>query len=326
MEALFPYLLPYLILTQWFIRLTPEKDNSLSRFKLYFKTYGISALGGFPTGAATIAYLKRTNQISKSEANGLLSICHSPSPLFVLGFVGHDLLNNTRFSWQYLILYHTVSLFILVIVLFLSSIQSSPGNQIIQPSKNENPFISSIKDSIPTVLVVGSTIIFFTTIYTVVMYTIHTIFPNIHKNLLLLTAASLEMTNGLQISQKIFSNEPHLLPLLMATFLSSQSLSIHMQVAVIAKSENISLKPYILLRIFYHVLLFLFYILYYFYKLKRYKENSAEFMSAEFKCFADISLSMLLPLHKAQALSHFPHIGQLLSQCWNLRRNIDFSS
>ncbi|MED3660298.1 hypothetical protein NST62_03365 [Ureibacillus sp. FSL K6-8385] len=251
LEALFPYLLPYLILTQWFIRLTPEKDNSLSRFKLYIKTYGISALGGFPTGAATVAYLKRTNQISKSEANGLLSICHSPSPLFVLGFVGHDLLNNTRFSWQYLILYHTVSLFILVMYYFYH--RSNPRQEIKSYNlrKNENPFISSIKDSIPTVLVVGSTIIFFTTIYTVVIYTIQTIFPNIHKNLLLLTAASLEMTNGLQISQKIFSNEPALLPLLMATFLSSQSLSIHMQVAVIAKSESISLKPYILLRIFF---------------------------------------------------------------------------
>lgn len=251
MEALFPYLLPYLILTQWFIRLTPEKGNSLSRFKLYFKTYGISALGGFPTGAATISYLKRTNQISKREANGLLSICHSPSPLFVLGFVGHDLLNDTRFSWQYLILYHAVSIVILIIYYFYHRSNPSPVDvKIDNPKRDENPFISSVKDSIPTVLVVGSTIIFFTTIYTVVMYTIQSVFPDIHKNLLLLTAATLEMTNGLQISHMFYGNETTLLLVLMATFLSSQSLSIHMQVAVIAKSEKISLKPYFLLRIF----------------------------------------------------------------------------
>lgn len=250
LEALFPYLLPYLILTQWFIRLTPEKANSLSRLKLYLKTYGISALGGFPTGAATIAYLKRTRQISKQEANGLLSICHSPSPLFVLGFVGHDLLHNTRFSWQYLILYHTVSIIILLVYYFYNRSNPHQMVQLDNPKRNENPFISSIKDSIPTVLVVGSTIIFFTTIYTVVMYTIQTIVPNVHKYLLLLTAASLEMTNGLQISHNLFESEPILLPLLLAIFLSTQSLSIHMQVAVIAKSENISLKPYLLLRIF----------------------------------------------------------------------------
>lgn len=259
LEALFPYLLPYLILTQWFIRLTPEKENSLSRLKVYLKTYVISALGGFPTGAATIAYLKRTNQISKKEANGLLSICHSPSPLFVLGFVGHDLLNNTRFSWKFLILYHTVSF--LMLVLYYFSHRSTPRQEIKLDNlrRHENPFISSIKDSIPTVLVVGSTIIFFTTIYTVVIYTIQTIFPTIHKNLLLLTAASLEMTNGLQIAQTLFSNEPILLPLLMTTFLSSQSLSIHMQVAVIAKSENLSLKPYILARIFFTIAIPLLY-------------------------------------------------------------------
>lgn len=259
MEALFPYLLPYLILTQWFIRLTPERENSFSRFKLYFKTYGISALGGFPTGAATIAYLKRTNQISKSEANILLSICHSPSPLFVLGFVGHDLLNNTHFSWQYLILYHTVSIIILTVYYFYSRSNPLPDTKIDNPIRNENPFISSVKDSIPTALVVGSTIIFFTTIYTVVMYTIKTIFPNIHKNILLLTAASLEMTNGLQISQVFFNHETTLLLVLMAAFLSSQSLSIHMQVAVIAKSEKISLKPYFLLRVLYTIFIPLLY-------------------------------------------------------------------
>jgi len=251
MEALFPYLLPYLILTQWFIRLTPNRDQT-SRLKLYFKTYGISALGGFPTGAATIAFLKKTNQISKREASGLLSICHSPSPLFVLGFVGHDLLSDTGFSWRFLILYHAVSVVMLMLFYFYHRSHALSLDVVTeQPKKHENPFVSSVKDSVPTVLVVGATIIFFTTIYTVVMHTIQSIIPNIHKNLLLFTAASLEMTNGLQISQVFFANETTLLLVLMATFLSSQSLSIHMQVAVIAKTENISLKPYFLLRLLF---------------------------------------------------------------------------
>lgn len=252
MEALFPYLLPYLILTQWFIRLTPNETHSSSRLKLYFKTYGISALGGFPTGAATIAFLKKTKQISKREANGLLSICHSPSPLFVLGFVGHDLLKDTSFSWKFLILYHSVSIVILILFYLYERRNSFPHDALFDTvKKHENPFVSSVKDSVPTVLIVGATIIFFTTIYTVVMHTIQSIIPTIHKNLLLITAASLEMTNGLQMSQIFFSSETTLLLILMATFLSSQSLSIHMQVAVIAKSENISLKPYILLRLLF---------------------------------------------------------------------------
>ncbi len=265
MEALFPYLLPYLILTQWFIRLTPNTSNSLSRFKLYFKTYGISALGGFPTGAATIVYLKKSKQISLREANILLSICHSPSPLFVLGFVGNDLLNDSHFSWQFLSLYHVVSILILTFAYyyFRQGSFDSVSNAGTQSSKQQNPFTSSIKDSIPTVLVVGSTIIFFTTIYTVVMHSVKSFIPDIHNNVMLLIAAMLEMTNGLQIGQQLFENQPSILLLLLATFLTSQSLSIHMQVAVIAKSEHLSLKPYILMRILYTIFIpILFYLIF----------------------------------------------------------------
>lgn len=258
MDALFPYLLPYLILTQWFIRLTPNKDNSSSKLKLYLKTYGISALGGFPTGAATIVYLKKSKQISLREANGLLSICHSPSPLFVIGFVGNDLLHDTRFSWQFLIIYHIVSIIILFIYYFnhrKDKIGTPVTPNIEHFDKQQNPFTSSIKDSIPTVLIVGSTIIFFTTIYTVVMHSMASFIPNIHNNLMLFIAAMLEMTNGLQIAQYLFSNQPTLLLVILTTFLTSQSLSIHMQVAVIAKSEQLSLKSYVLMRTLFTILI-----------------------------------------------------------------------
>ncbi|HWK24528.1 MAG TPA: hypothetical protein VNS08_15980 [Ureibacillus sp.] len=256
MEALFPYLLPYLILTQWFIRLTPNTSNSSSRFKLYFKTYGISALGGFPTGAATISYLKKSNQISLREANILLAICHSPSPLFVLGFVGNDLLNSTTFSWQFLILYHAVSILVLTGIFFYFRREDNGKSlNLVSATKLPNPFTSSVKDSVPTVLIVGATIIFFTTIYTVVMHSVKSFIPDIHNNVMLLIAAMLEMTNGLRIGQELFAHQPTILLVLLATFLSSQSLSIHMQVGVIAKSEHLSLKPYILMRLLYTFLI-----------------------------------------------------------------------
>jgi len=264
MEALFPYLLPYLILTQWFIRLTPNTSQSTSRFKLYFKTYGISALGGFPTGAATITYLKKSNQISLREANILLSICHSPSPLFVLGFVGNDLLNDTTFSWQFLILYHIVSVLVLVgIFYYFRREDKGKPLKIVSTENQPNPFTSSVKDSIPTVLVVGATIVFFTTIYTVVMHSVKSLVPDIHNNVMLLLAAMLEMTNGLRIGQELFAQNHTILLVILATFLTSQSLSIHMQVAVIAKGENLSLKPYFLMRILFTILIpVLFYLIF----------------------------------------------------------------
>lgn len=58
MDALFPYLLPYLILTQWLLRLTAPMRTKTKRASLYVQAYIISALGGYPTGATTIVYLK----------------------------------------------------------------------------------------------------------------------------------------------------------------------------------------------------------------------------------------------------------------------------
>lgn len=264
MEALFPYLLPYLILTQWFIRLTPNTSNSSSRLKLYLKTYGISSLGGFPTGAATISYLKKSKQVSLREANILLSICHSPSPLFVLGFVGNDLLNDTAFSWKFLILYHVVSLlFLFGAYRYFNREQKGQPINIEASAKTANPFTSSVKDSIPTVLIVASTIIFFTTIYTVFMHSVKSFFPDISNNTTLLIAGALEMTNGLRIGQELFADHPILLPVILTTFLTSQSLSIHMQVGVIAKTEQLSLRPYILMRMLFTLLIpVLFYLIF----------------------------------------------------------------
>jgi hypothetical protein len=229
-----------------------------------FKTYGISALGGFPTGAATISYLKKSNQISLREANILLSICHSPSPLFVLGYVGNDLLNDTTFSWQFLILYHAVSILVLIgIFLYFRREDNGEVIKTVPIAKQPNPFTSSVKDSIPTVLVVGSTLIFFTTIYTVVMHSVKSFVPDIHNNVMLLIAALLEMTNGLRIGQELFAQEPTLLFVILATFLTSQSFSIHMQVAVIAKGEHLSLKPYLLMRLLLTILIpVLFYLIF----------------------------------------------------------------
>lgn len=264
MEALFPYLLPYLILTQWFIRLTESKERASSKLQLYLKVYGISALGGFPTGAATIAFLKKSKQISSKEAIRLISICHSPSPLFVIGFVGQDLLKNTMFSWKFLILYHVISFSLLMAFYLLGQnhhLRHNKHHTVESAVKQVNPFASSIKDSIPTVLIVGATIIFFTTIYTVVMHSIATFFPTMNKNFALLIAASLEMTNGLQIAQQLFSNNMPLLFILCTFFLTTQSLSIHMQVAVIAKTEKISLKLYFLLRVILAIIMPIFYYL-----------------------------------------------------------------
>lgn len=249
MEALFPYLLPYLILTNWLIRLTAQ-PNSGSSFSLFLKTYCISAVGGFPTGAATIAHLTRRGELQKKQAAYLLGICHFPSPLFMFGFVGLDLFGSTTFSWQYLVLLHILSLAFLVIVYLRFPVT---GTTVYEHVKDTQPFTNSIKDSIPTILIVASTIIFFTTIYTVFLYSTEKVFQSLPQFFELLIAGMLEMTNGLFLVHQHLNGS--LLALITVLFLTTQSLSIHLQIFVIARGAGIAIRPYIWTRLLYSILM-----------------------------------------------------------------------
>ncbi|WP_157764746.1 hypothetical protein [Solibacillus sp. R5-41] len=249
MEALFPYLLPYLILTNWFIRLTAQPAKTASYF-LFFKTYLISAVGGFPTGAATIAHLSKQGQLTPKQAAYLLGICHSPSPLFVFGFVGHDLFQSTTIAWNYLLLVHAFSL----IILTLSYFYLPKANFTAQPFKKDTePFTNSIKDSVPTVLIVAATIVFFTTVYSVFLHSTDSLFKTLPEYFHLAVAGLLEMTNGLFLLHNVLTGNT----LLLATvaLLTTQSLSIHLQVIVIARSAKIAIRPYIWIRLLYSIVI-----------------------------------------------------------------------
>ena len=247
MEALFPYLLPYLILTNWLIRLTRKPSSNIS-FMTYLQTYSISAVGGYPTGAATITQLLKHGSLTQKQAAYLLGICHCPSPLFLFGYVGRDLLNSTTFSWQYLILLHGFSL-CLLLFFYLRSPKATPKVQTFE--KDPTPFTSSVRESAPTILIVATTIIFFTTIYSVFLHSTKNLFDRLPEYFHLIVAGLLEMTNGLfLLPQYLFGNT-----LLLATvfLLTTQSLSIHLQVIVIARTANISIRPYIWIRILYSI-------------------------------------------------------------------------
>ncbi|WP_413365314.1 hypothetical protein [Lysinibacillus sp. 3P01SB] len=249
MDSLFPYLLAYLILTSWLLKLTSPMP--LSGRLNYLKIYILSALGGFPTGASIIAQLKERDELSERQASILLGICHCPSPLFVIGFVGQDLLGDTAFSVRYLILLHVFSL----ILLFFLPVYKKKTKS---PSAVSNAFTSSIKESVPTVLVVGSTIIFFSTIYTVLFNLAESF---LSSGQLLFLAAALEMTNGLHEAHTLMDGE--LLRLVIVLFLTMQSLSIHLQVAVIAKSASIPLSTYVWMRLFYSIAIpFLYFLIF----------------------------------------------------------------
>lgn len=247
LEALFPYLLPYLILTQWLLRLTASLNRPLSQAKLYIQTYLISALGGFPTGASTIAFLKNNGQINAREASILLAICHAPSPLFVIGFVGTELLGNYAFGWKFLSIIHGLNIFALI--LYARKRAKLPYNMsIATQQRSSSPFSDSLKDSAPILLLVGITIIFFTTIQNILLTVLSTFLPNFSKTGHLLFTSLLEMTNGLVMAESLYQGSA-MLPVIIASILAFQGLSIHLQVIVIARTAQLSIRPYLVFRL-----------------------------------------------------------------------------
>lgn len=246
--GLFPYLLPYVILTGWLLRLTARYDH-LSRLFVYIKIYVISSLGGFPTGAVTVSYFYKKGVLHDKEGAYLLAFCHFPSPLFCIGFVGMDLLQNTAVMWRYLAVYHAVSLIFVIFTFFIFHQKKVSMEQVVQ---ERFALLTSIKESVPTVAVVAATIVFFTTIHSIIAFIVQAATPS------LLAAIALEMTTALSIASTI---DTPLRATVIAFILTTQSLSIHTQVAIIAQQANLSLKPYIFQRL---LLIFIVPIAFYF--------------------------------------------------------------
>lgn len=244
-ESLFPYLLPILILSNWLSMLLAENRNKLL---LYGRSYFLSAVGGYPTGAIIINQLLKTNQISKKEASLLLPILHHPNPLFILGFVSLELLHDTSFGIRYLIVLHSISFLFLVITYFIF-----PKGDIQHSSvKIVSPFTTAIKDTIQPITIVATTIIFFSTINVIISHFISHYFETIPSLLQLILSSSLEITNGIFTAYQFLPIDA--LILFLVFYLTTQSLSIHIQVYVIAKEQMISMIPYILLRITFSIL------------------------------------------------------------------------
>ncbi|MGB3101625.1 MAG: hypothetical protein WBB56_06930 [Psychrobacillus psychrotolerans] len=248
--ALLPYLLPYLVITQLFIRSKNSFLNTTNKYKMYLNIYLLSAIGGFPSGAAVITSLKDIGTLNKNNASWLLAICHAPSPMFVIGFVGIEIFHAEIAGIKLLIIMHAVNLvFLLVFIVLSPPIHQSTHIQ--KPS--ESPFQESIKETYQILLLIGTTVIFFTTVSFIVFESVKEILPNISPTLLVFVASLFEMTGGISLAGEMLSGSA-LLPLVVAFIIAFSGISIHMQIIVLAQKANISIRKYILFR-FLHMLI-----------------------------------------------------------------------
>jgi len=255
--ALLPYLLPYLVITQLFIRSQNSFLHTTSKFKLYLNVYLLSAIGGFPSGAAVITSLKDLGTLNKSNASWLIAICHAPSPMFVIGFVGIEIFHAEIAGIKLLLIIHAVNLLFLLVFIIVSP----PIHENLHVQKvSDSPFQESIRETYQILLLIGTTVIFFTTVSFIVFESFKEILPNISPILLVFVASVFEMTGGISLAGEILSGST-VLPFIVASIIAFSGISIHMQIIVLAQKANIPIRNYIFFRLLHMLIIPILFIL-----------------------------------------------------------------
>lgn len=249
-QALLPYLLPYIILTQWLLKL-PTSKNSSPPWMRYLKAYTLGSFGGFPVGAVTVSEMKRNGQLSAYESSLLLAACHAPGPMFIVGYVGLELFGDSMSGWKLLIAIHVANILFFLFVLLLMASRRSQLEMLKKATTSapsSAPLLDAFKESSSIIILVATTVVFFSSlgnVLTTVIQAAASVEMGIVKTVVL---SFFEMTSGVQSATQHFYNSP-IFPYLIAAILSINGLSIHMQVFVIARSAELSLKPYVIGRI-----------------------------------------------------------------------------
>lgn len=245
--ALLPYLLPYIILTQWLLKMPSKRVTS--QWSRYIKAYVLGSFGGFPVGAVTVSEMKKNGEISAAESSLLVASCHAPGPMFIIGFVGNELFGSTTSGWKLLIAIHLANIIFFILAMSIIGRRHQESIVPIVPEQHStSPLLRSIKDSSSVILLVATTVIFFSSLSNVLSHSISSVITvdmGVTKTLLL---AVFEMTSGVQSATEHFAGNA-IYPMLIAAILSINGLSIHMQVMTIAKGAGIRIFPYVIARV-----------------------------------------------------------------------------
>ncbi|MER2089237.1 MAG: hypothetical protein ABS920_05825 [Sporosarcina sp.] len=262
-HALLPYLLPYIILTQWLLKM-PDRPQKTPKWRRFMKAYVLGSFGGFPVGAVTVTEMLKNGELSQRQSGLLVAACHAPGPMFIIGFVGTELFGDVSAGWKLLIAIHIANItFFLIALLFLHQ-GDNKDNSLSQLPKKEKgmPLLDAIKESSTIIILVATTVIFFSSLGTILSTAFTSVFTvemGITKTFAL---AIFEMTSGVQSATDHFYGMP-IFPYLIAAIISLNGLSIHMQVFVIAKTRNIPMTPYLIGRIWSVIFVpIIFYFLY----------------------------------------------------------------
>ena len=297
-DTLIPSLLPFIIAANLIVKLkfidiigliinpiTRKLFNVSGKSSLVF---AISTVSGYPVGAKLASELRQNNEISKFEAQRLVSFCSTSGPLFIVGAVSVGMFNNPPLGYLILICHYLSALTVGFLfknygretIICDKTNFNFEVNKIISKRRNENKgffvlFGDAVFSGVNTILMVGGFVIVFSVVFKILsIFNIIELFSYILHIPLSLLGFSRELCNAFisglfeitigcsQVSSVL--NSPEILRASLCSFLIAFSgLSILAQCCSFLATTDINIKTYIFSKflhgIFASVFTFAFY-------------------------------------------------------------------
>ena len=239
----------------------------------------ISTVSGYPIGSKLAAELRLNNEISKGEAQRLVSFCSTSGPLFIIGSVATGMFKNSSIGYLMILCHYLGSLSVGILFRnykkenLLNSSSSLKNNikNIIETKNSDNKgffvlFGDAIHNGVNTLLMVGGFVIVFSVIFKVLsLFNIISLISNllyiplsllgVTKDLCYAFISGLfEMTIGCNNIASI-SDAPEIIKVTLCSFLIGFSgLSILAQCSNFLAKTDIDINMYILSKFLHGVL------------------------------------------------------------------------
>lgn len=264
---LVPTLFPFMVLTSVFWSLYDQRKNAAENtfMKFFGKPWGLSPknmyillfglLCGYPSGAASVSKRYKQNQISRNEADYLISICSQSSPAFISAyFIDYILDDKENRFLIFGILYGGI----FITSLFTRHIYRNDQEHIrkepaIFPSSETlfQIFDQSIRNGISTCLLIAGYMILFSGAIGFIINLLHSFSPY-HK----IIASFMELTYGLSVLKEL-SIPFQLKEFLLLSLFSFGGICTMAQIKGMFVGTSLSIKPYLIGKSIYTCILWI---------------------------------------------------------------------
>ena len=261
---LFPSIFPFFVLASLLLELgiATKISNKLNPiFKRLFHVEGnssfiilVSIISGFPSGSKYVVESYKNKTIDRFTANYLLTFTHFANPLFILGTCGL-ILNSLSLAYKILII-QIISNLILGIILRPKEIISSKKINNYPNKSFLEALPKAINDAIKLLLFMLGSITFF-----MFFSKLLTSFLSLNPFFETIITGILDMTSGISLVPSIDTTN-YIRGLIVLTFITFGSFSVHLQVLNNIKEEDLEYKYFFFGRIIETSIALLLYILF----------------------------------------------------------------